>query len=73
MENALTRKQTLQGMTTWAAKANFEEKEKGQLETGKFADFVVLEDDLRTVDERKILQTRVLDTFVAGELVYEKK
>ena len=42
MENALTREEALRGMTIWAAKANFEEKEKGSLEKGKFADFIIL-------------------------------
>ncbi|MFZ1313500.1 MAG: amidohydrolase, partial [Chitinophagaceae bacterium] len=44
-ENALTREEALRGMTIWAAKANFEEKEKGSLEEGKFADFVILDTD----------------------------
>ena len=73
MENALTRKDALKGMTTWAAKANFEENEKGSLEAGKFADFVVFDTDLLKVDEKKILATHVLQTFLNGEKVYEKK
>ncbi len=72
MENALTRKETLKGMTIWAAKANFEEQEKGSLEKGKFADFIILDNDLVKTDAGKILQTQVLKTFVNGELVYEK-
>ena len=72
MENALTRKDALRGMTIWAAKANFEEKEKGSLEAGKFADFVILDNDLLKVDSSKILATMVLQTFLDGEKVYEK-
>jgi predicted amidohydrolase YtcJ len=41
--NALSREQALKGMTIWAAKAAFEEKEKGSLEKGKYADFVILD------------------------------
>ena len=41
MENALTREEALRGMTIWAAVSNFEEKEKGSLEVGKSADFVI--------------------------------
>ena len=61
------------GMTIWAAKANFEENEKGSLEKGKFADFVILDTDLMTTDPGKILQAVVVKTFVNGEVVYEKK
>lgn len=72
MENALTREEALRGMTIWAAKANFEEHEKGSIEKGKFADFVILDNDLMKVEEGKILSTKVLKTFVGGELVYGK-
>ncbi len=73
MENALSRENTLRGMTIWAAKSNFEEEEKGSLEKGKFADFVMLDQDLMTVPADKILQTQVLTTFINGEKVFEKK
>jgi predicted amidohydrolase YtcJ len=73
MENALTRQDALRGMTVWAARANFEEKEKGSLEKGKFADFIILDKDLMTTDEKDILQIQVLKTFVGGEKVYDQK
>jgi predicted amidohydrolase YtcJ len=73
MENALTRQEALRGMTIWAAKANFEEKEKGSLEKGKFADFVILDKDIMTIDPEEILTTSVLATYVNGENVYWKK
>lgn len=72
MENALTRQQALRGMTIWAAKANFEEKEKGSIETGKWGDFVITDKDLLQVDQKDILKTRVLMTFVGGEKVYDR-
>jgi predicted amidohydrolase YtcJ len=71
MENALTPEQALRGMTIWAAKANFEEKEKGSLETGKFADFVILENDIMKANPQQILQNKVLKTYVNGEKVFE--
>ncbi|RZJ77844.1 MAG: amidohydrolase, partial [Flavobacterium sp.] len=63
----------LRGMTIWAAKANFEEKEKGSLEVGKFADFVILEHDLMKATDQQILKNKVIKTYVNGEKVYEKK
>lgn len=69
-ENALSRQQTLRGMTIWAAKANFEEKEKGSLEKGKLADFIILDKDLMTIEEKEVLNTKVLATYIGGEKVY---
>ncbi|MGJ8745679.1 amidohydrolase [Polaribacter sp.] len=71
MENALTREETLKGMTIWAAYANFEEKEKGSIEVGKFADFVILNQDIMKVEGNKIPNSKVVSTFLNGEKVYE--
>jgi predicted amidohydrolase YtcJ len=68
--NALNREQALRGMTIWAAKANFEEKEKGSLEVGKFADFIILNQNIMEVAPLDILKTKVLATFVGGEKVF---
>lgn len=73
MENALSREEALRGMTIWAAMANFEEKEKGSLEKGKFADFVILDGDLMKTDGQDLLNIKVLKTFLGGEKVYERK
>jgi predicted amidohydrolase YtcJ len=70
MENALSRKDAIRGMTIWAAKSNFEENEKGSIEKGKFADFILTDKDLMTANEKDILNTKVLMTFVNGEKVY---
>ena len=70
VENALSREDALRGMTIWAAKANFEEEEKGSLEAGKLADFILLDQDLLKTDASNILATQVLQTFVQGEKVY---
>ena len=72
-ENALTREEALKGMTIWAAKSNFEEKEKGSLEAGKFADFIILDKDLMKAGDDDLLQINVLKTFLGGEKVYERK
>ncbi len=68
--NAISRKDALKGMTIWAAIANFEENEKGSLVVGKYADFVILDDDIITTDEQDILKTKVLKTFINGKQVY---
>jgi predicted amidohydrolase YtcJ len=72
MENALSRQQALKGMTIWAAKSNFEEGEKGSIEKGKWADFIMLDKDLMEVAPPDILQTTVLATYIGGEKVYSK-
>lgn len=73
MENSLSKQEALRGMTIWAAKANFEEKEKGSLEAGKFADFVIWENDVMTASAEQILKNKVLKTYLNGEKVYEQK
>lgn len=67
MENALTREETLRGMTIWAAYSNFEEDEKGSIEKGKFADFVILDKDIMTAEVHDIPNIKVEKTFVGGE------
>ncbi|MDH7913164.1 amidohydrolase [Winogradskyella sp. SYSU M77433] len=68
MENALTREEALKGMTIWAAYSNFEEHEKGSIEVGKFADFVILNQDIMTIDNKDTPNTKVLKTIVGGEV-----
>ena len=66
MENALSREETLKGMTIWAAYSNFEEDEKGSIELGKFADFVVLSDDLMTIPSEEIPNVTAEQVFLGG-------
>jgi len=69
-DEKLSREETLKGMTIWAAYANFEDKEKGSLEPGKFADFIFLDQDPMEVELNKIPATKVLFTYIGGEKVY---
>ncbi len=69
IENALSRAETLRGMTLWAAFSNFEEKEKGSLEVGKWADFVLYDQDLMKVPENQIVKIKPAGTYLKGQKV----
>ena len=71
-EERIKRKDALRAMTISAAFANFEEEEKGSLEEGKFADLVILDNDIMKIDEKEIPLTKVVATYVNGEKVYSK-
>ena len=70
IENVLSREETLKGMTIWAAFSNFEENEKGSIEVGKVADFVILNQDIMTIEEGMIPKTKATATYISGEKVY---
>ena len=70
-EEKLTIDEALKAYTAGSAYAEFAEKQKGTLEPGKFADFVVLDHDLTKIPAPEILGTRVLRTVVGGKTVYE--
>ncbi len=70
MENALTREQAIRGMTIWAAKADFMEKEVGSIESGKKADFIILDKDLMMAPEAELLGVKVVGTYSGGRKVY---
>ncbi len=69
-EEGLTRQQALRSMTIWAAKASFEENEKGSLEPGKYADFIMLDIDLMSAAPTEVLEAKIGSTWLAGEKVY---
>jgi predicted amidohydrolase YtcJ len=69
-QEAVGRDTALRAMTIWAAEANFEEKVKGSLEPGKFADFLILDQDLATMDEEQIPYARIRSTIVGGKIVF---
>ena len=58
-------------MTEWSAYAAFQEKDKGVLAPGKWADITVTDQDLMRVPEGDILKTRVLVTMVGGRIVFD--
>ena len=65
--------EALKGMTIWGAYANFEEDEKGSIEVGKNADFIMLDRDIIKVSERRILKARIVATILNGNVVYSNR
>ena len=71
-EEAISIDQALRAYTSIGAFINFDEDIKGTLETGKYADMIVLSEDILSIDPERILDVDVLQTFLGGELVFEK-
>lgn len=68
-----TRQEALLSMTLWPAYAAFMENETGSLTRGKYADFVVLDQDIMTVNDDRILDTKVELTVLGGKVVYRRR
>ena len=69
----MTREEALESMTIWPAYAAFQEDVLGSLTPGKYADFVVLDQDIMRVAPESVLATKVLATYVGGKAVYRAK
>ncbi len=72
-EQKITVSETVRAFTWGSAFAEFQENVKGTIEPGKLADFVILSDDIFTIDPVKIRDVHVLKTIVNGKVVYEAK
>lgn len=72
-EQSITREQAIRLYTFNNAWLSFEEQEKGTLEPGKLADFVVLEQDLLTCPVEQIRETKVRQTWLGGKLVFDRE
>ncbi|RRB02219.1 amidohydrolase [Larkinella rosea] len=72
MENAVDRAAALKAMTRWAAFANFEDHLRGSIETGKQADFVVLQQDIMTIPAPQLREVQVAQTWVGGEKLFQR-
>jgi predicted amidohydrolase YtcJ len=71
-EERLTLAQALRLYTLNGAYAGFEEKGKGSLEAGKFADFIIVDRDVFSVPSDELKDVKVLETYVGGERVYAR-
>jgi hypothetical protein len=71
-QEKLTRSEALRAYTVGGAWLTWEENEKGTLEPGKLADFIVLSADPLTIPDEAIMGIEVLETWLGGNLVFEK-
>ena len=69
-EELLTRQQTLQALTINGARQLFLEEERGSIKEGKYADFLLIDQDVLTCDVGKIRDTKVVNTYFEGKRVY---
>ncbi len=68
IQDALSREETLKGMTKWAAYSNFDDDEKGSIEAGLRADFVILSQDIMEVTLKDIPYTKAEQVYIGGLL-----
>lgn len=71
-DEAISREDAIRAYTATGAYLNFEEDLKGSLEPGKFADMIVLGEDILTVEEDQIMDILVEQTYVDGKLVFQR-
>jgi len=71
-EQKMSREEAIYSYTMANAKAQFQEKEKGSIEVGKYGDLVMLSKNWLTCSNEEILQTKVLMTIVGGKVLYKQ-
>ena len=72
-EERLTREQAIRFYTINNAFLSFEEKEKGSLELGKLADFIVIDKDILTCPVAAIKDIKVEATYLGGRRIYQRQ
>ena len=73
LENSIDPADAIMAMTYNGAHANFEENEKGSIEPGKFADFIILDTDLIKESDFRVRNANVVATFLDGKLVFSRR
>jgi predicted amidohydrolase YtcJ len=71
-EQAITIQEALRAHTMGSAYAAFEEKVKGSLEPGKFADLTVWGNNIYEIEPQEIVNTKIEMTMIGGKIVYQK-
>lgn len=71
-EKGITVEEAVRAYTLDSAYAEFQEDVKGSITVGKLADFVILSDDIFTINPDKIKDVKVLQTYLDGKLIYQK-
>lgn len=71
-EQKLTVRQMIGGFTIQGAYASYEEQEKGSIEAGKLADFIILTGDPMTIEPKRLREISVEETWLGGRCVYRK-
>lgn len=72
-DQRLSRQEVLNAYTVESAYSGFEEGIKGQIIPGMLADFIVLSDDILYLPSQKLLDLRVMETYIGGKLVYREE
>ena len=72
-EQKISVEEAVRSYTLGSAYAEFQDNVQGPLEIGKYADMIIVSDDIFTIDPPKIADAKVLTTIVGGRVVYEAK
>jgi predicted amidohydrolase YtcJ len=70
-EQRLTREEAVRLYTINNAYLTFEERQKGSLEAGKLADFIILDRDILTCPVDEVKDAKVRETWLGGRQVYK--